>query len=269
MVKIKNSILFFYSRALSFLYRTYWLSILSRTPLKAISFLIKSTKNIHSQFAFTLNGIRIKFRVTDANIIEEIFVNKEYDFLKEFIRSVDAPIVLDLGAHIGAFSIWALNKNRSAKVISIEADPDTFNILFENILSSSIAMPEVIWEAHNLLAWSSNDQLVKFSQNGPSMSHRADASGNILVKTIDFPHVLNISSLINNKVDILKIDIEGSEEEFICNNPDVLSKVKCLIIELHPYLCNTGRIIKVVNQYFKNVIEIKGRASSKPLLYCR
>lgn len=268
MIEFKNNILLFCNRSLSFLYRFYWLSILSRTPLKAISFLVQSSKNIHSQFTFTLNGIQIKFRATDANIIEEIFVNREYDFLKDHIASIDNPVVLDIGAHIGAFSIWTLIKNRSAKVISIEADPDTFSILSENKLSSSIVMPDVTWETHNLLAWSSNNKLTNFSQSGPSMSHRVDTSGNILVKTINLPHLLNISSIDNNKVDVLKIDIEGSEEDFLCENSDSLSKVKCLIIELHPYLCNTERVIKVINDHFTNVIKVKDRCSSKPLLYC-
>ena len=269
MIEFKNKTPLFYTRVLSFLHRTYWLSILSRTPLKAISFLIQSSKNIYSQFVLTINGIRIKFRVTDANIIEEIFVNREYDFLKDHIASIDEPIVLDIGAHIGAFSIWALINNRSSKVISIEADPDTFNILSENKLSTLIVMPDVIWETHNLLAWSSNNKLINFSQNGPSMSHKADPYGNILVKTIGFPDLFNIFPIENNKIDILKIDIEGSEEKLLCENSEFLSKVKCLIIELHPYLCNTDRVIKVINQYFTDVIEVKDRISSKPLLYCQ
>jgi len=268
MIEFKKNILLFYNRALSFLYRFYWLSILSRTPLKVIGFLIQSSKNIHSKFVFTLNGIKIKFRTTDANIIEEIFFNREYDFLKDYITSIDTPVVLDLGAHVGAFSIWVLNNNRSAKLISIEADPDTFSILSENKLSSSIAIPDITWETHNLLAWGSDNKLKNFSQDGPSMSHKADTSGSILVKTINLPNLLNLPSIGNNKIDILKIDIEGSEEDFLCENPDSLSKVKCLVVELHPYLCNTERVIRVLNNHFTNITEIEDRYSSKPLLYC-
>jgi len=237
-------------------------------PLKVIIFLIQSSKNIHSKFVFTFNGIKIKFRTTDEKIIEEIFFHKEYDFLKDYITSLEAPVVLELGAHVGAFSIWALNSNRSIKLISIEADPDTFSILSENKLSSSTTIPDVTWEIHNLLAWSSYKKLKKFSQDGPSMSHKVDTSGNILVKTINLPNLLNLSSIENNKIDILKIDIEGSEEDFLCGNPDSLSKVKCLIVELHPYLCNTEHVVRVLNNHFANVIEIKDRCSSKPLLYC-
>ena len=82
-----------------------------------------------------------------------------------------------------------------------------------------------------------NNKLKKFSQDGPSMSHKADTSGSILVKTINLPNLLNLSSIENNKVDILKIDIEGSEEDFLCENSDSLSKVKCLVQNIYGCKC--------------------------------
>ena len=269
MVKSKNRIILFYNKVIRFLYRTYWLSVLSHSPIESIKFLIHGSKNIYSEFLLNVNGIRIKFRVIDSNVIEEIFIKKEYDFIKNHINAINQPIVLDIGAHIGAFSTWILANNNTARIVSIEADPDTFVVLAENKLSASVTKPDINWQIYNLLAWSSNDKLVNFSQYGPSMSHKVDPDGKIMVNSISLSKLFNILPIEKNEIDILKIDIEGSEEEFLCKNPELLGKVKCLIIELHPYLCNVENVLKVINEYFTNILEIKDRVSSKPLLYCR
>ena len=69
-------------------------------------------------------------------------------------------------------------------------------------------------------------------------------------------------------VDLMKVDIEGSEEAFLCANPDLLRRVHHLVVELHPYLCDTGRVEEVLRDIYGTVEKMQGRSSSKPLLMC-
>ena len=74
--------------------------------------------------------------------------------------------------------------------------------------------------------------------------------------------------LPSDKVDIMKIDVEGAEEEFLYSQPELLEKVRHLIIEIHPYVCNETRIRGLLRQHFSCVKDVPGRISSKPLLHC-
>ena len=228
---------------------------------------MRGSKDPFYKMTTIYGGYPFQFRVIDTNAIEEVFVDQEYGFIHEQVTSTFEPIVVDVGAHIGAFALWSIIKNQNAKIFSIEADPDTFKILSHN--SGFANEKGVCWQVYNRAAWSSENESLSFSQTGPSMSHRVDPDGSILVPSITLAKLISLCAKNNQPIDVLKIDIEGSEEAFLCEYPEALSKVKCLVIELHPNLCNTERVIKTIDQYFTDVIEVKDRTSSKPLLYCQ
>ena len=69
--------------------------------------------------------------------------------------------------------------------------------------------------------------------------------------------------------DLVKIDIEGSEEALLCVRPNLLKRVKALVIEQHPGLCDIKRVDATLKTHFDCIEEIGGRRSSKPLLFCQ
>jgi FkbM family methyltransferase len=255
----------FYHRVQSFLYRVIWLSKLSGNPFKSIFFWIKASDDNYEVMSLRILGTSFQFRAIDANVIEEIFINHEYDFVAEKISPIKKPLIIDVGAHIGAFAVWVFQNNSLSDIVSVEADPDTFNLLSINKKS----FKKYSWRVHNLAAWSVNDIELKFSQRGGSISHRVSNDGELLVTSTTLKNIIEYNNLSNRCIDLLKIDIEGSEEEFLCEKHEVLKNVKYLIIELHPYLCNTERVIEVLNKYFDSIVKINNRASSKPLLFCQ
>jgi hypothetical protein len=97
------------------------------------------------------------------------------------------------------------------------------------------------------------------------MSHKVSAKGSVQVKGI------SLAALTEGRgdIDLMKVDIEGAEEAFLCADPAALTPVKRLVIELHPQLCDTQRVRDVLQKAFSQIVEIHGRTSSKPLLYCR
>ena len=100
------------------------------------------------------------------------------------------------------------------------------------------------------------------------MSHRVSAAGPVEVQGMTLREVLN-TTFPDQPVDLMKIDIEGAEEAFICTEPDLLRTVNALVIELHPNLCNASRVEQELRKIFPTIETISGRTSSKPLLYCR
>jgi hypothetical protein len=44
----------------------------------------------------------------------------------------------------------------------------------------------------------------------------------------------------------MKCDIEGSEESFIANYPDVLSRTERAVFEFHPRFCDVARCVELL-----------------------
>lgn len=42
-------------------------------------------------------------------------------------------------------------------------------------------------------------------------------------------------------VGLMKVDIEGSEEKFLCTDKRLLPRVRSIVIDLHPQLCDAMR----------------------------
>ncbi|MYB77336.1 MAG: hypothetical protein F4X83_09620, partial [Chloroflexi bacterium] len=102
-----------------------------------------------------------------------------------------------------------------------------------------------------------------------SMSSRVDDGGALLAKSVSLPSLVNRCAPAGEDIDLAKIDIEGSEEAFLCSHPEALRRIRTLIVELHPDLCDAERVKAVLEDAYISVIEIAGRTSAKPLLYCR
>src|SRR3972149_6325307 len=77
------------------------------------------------------SGLRIKLRpnTDDLIIVKSNFVKKNYT--KDFIPITKDSIVVDVGAHIGSFSIMVA---RSAyKVLAFEPEPNNYQMLKRNM----------------------------------------------------------------------------------------------------------------------------------------
>ena len=76
------------------------------------------------------NGIIFKvIHIMDTLIINEIFNNNDYKIYKLKNHST----IIDIGANIGVFSIYAANKNKTSKIFAFEPSQKTYNQLVENI----------------------------------------------------------------------------------------------------------------------------------------
>jgi FkbM family methyltransferase len=166
----------------------------------------------------------IKFLIWDNIFIEAdpteciggnlFFGSHVYD-LKErrILQSIlsKESVFLDIGANIGAYSLWASKfLNNKAHIIAIEADPVTFNLLNNNLNLNNIDCKITLI---NEGVSDCIDQL-QFYRNKTS-----NLGGNSF---INFPNteaalLLNVSPLYNlinqitTKIDVIKIDIEGFE----------------------------------------------------------
>lgn len=229
---------------------------------KTFLFLLRRKLFGHSITSASYKGMKFFFRYQDMSAIDETLMRGEYDFITDFIQKADRPVIVDIGMNVGDFAVMALAYNAGARIIGIEAHPETAKIAEKN---ASLNLGKS-WTVLNRAAWKDNE-MIYLETGAASVSTKISSSGKIGVSGIDMPSLFAV--LPAQHVDIMKIDIEGAEEAFLCAHPEYLSKVRHLIVEIHPLACDERKIRNVLEQHFSKVEDISGRISSKPLLYCR
>jgi len=171
--------------------------------------------------------------------IKEVFDDLVYQPNWFSINPSNIHTVIDVGALVGSFTLWALEQWPNAKIHSYEPNPESFQFLTQNI-SSSDAKNRV--ESFNQAIWSKNQELKlhKF-KNLPGCSsvvyeHRPyvlQYEDGITVEAISIIDALN---KIGGTVDLLKVDCEGAEYDIIYSlSEHDLNMIKYIVIEYHEF----------------------------------
>jgi len=179
------------------------------------------------------NGMRISFRAGthDTQIHVEVIGNDTYS--KRIVGDIrKMSRCVDLGAQTGVFTLHLLFKNKNLRIVSVEAVAENLALARKNIEQNGfLRQVQILHRA----AWGkSGDTLVMNISSVNSGGHSAVRSGHGYtdggtVETISLKDIVDGQS-----VDLLKLDIEGSEYE-VLNNADkeTLSRIAEIIMELH------------------------------------
>jgi FkbM family methyltransferase len=189
-------------------------------------------------------GLKFNYRskTTDWGIIQEACGGLN----TLFFDVVKDERWIDIGAHIGSFSVYAASKG--ALVDSFEPVPDNFNLLRSNVSLNGFS--DYI-TAHNAAVTKSTgymDIFIDTLNYGNCSKYSRGNTSTVTVKTI--PACI----LTEHDNTCFKIDTEGAEYEIIKELD--LSKVKKLILEDHHWMYGkevSDSIRDLVRQNFSNV----------------
>lgn len=160
------------------------------------------------------------------NVALEIFINGIYeketsDFFAKMLPK--NGVFLDLGANIGAISVPLIKKRSDIKVVCVEAAPWIFEYLQKNIKHNNIQQNAIT--ICNALFYSDDEEVNFYSPNekfGKGSLSPAFTSEPVKVRTIKIDTLLK--KIGSEKVDIIKIDIEGYEFHAFKGAMNLLSK---------------------------------------------
>lgn len=182
---------------------------------------------------------------------------KEHTFFDNLLR--EEIVIIDLGACKGEFTVEMDRLYKIKKSILVEANPANFIQL--PIKENYVLYNNVISHMENLEVDFFEDP--KSPYNG-SMVFNYFNGINHKIKTITLDKILEENSI--DYIDILKIDIEGSEYDLLENiSEKILSITKQLTVEFHDFVnpelkSRTSEIIKKIeNLGFKRI--------SKPIVH--
>ncbi|MDC0450771.1 FkbM family methyltransferase [Nitrosopumilus sp.] len=178
------------------------------------------------------NGIKCIIRNrSDTVVFLENFFLDSYDRVEGFMIK-ENDTVIDIGAHIGYFTIYAAKKAKKGKVISFEPSKESFKVLknnlkINNIQNVNIENIGVRNETGNSILYVDRDNEI-----GNSMFSN---DKNLIKENVQVTSITEIIKKYNIKsIDLLKLDCEGAEYEIILKLPiNILNKIKRISMEVH------------------------------------
>lgn len=217
------------------------------------------------------NGIRCIVRnKSDAVAFFEIFFLKTNTVLHNFtIKKND--IVIDVGAHVGFFTIYAAKQASEGKIYAFEPYSESFNLLKKNIEINKLN--NVITENCAVLKNSGTATLF-IDKNFPISNTVFKAETHMEKETVTTISILEIFDKYKIKqVDLLKLDCEGAEFEIILNLPkDILGKIVKITAEVHQDVGghrfdDLSTFLKANNFNVESRNVLSGITTSMPMLY--
>jgi FkbM family methyltransferase len=195
-------------------------------------------------------------------IYNDIFVEGEYDNaieasilnLEQSISGRTEFVFVDIGANVGYFTLRAIDIFRRSKLqdfginaVLVEGSPAVYQALKTRIesqyLEEKIANIEIV---NGLAGELEGDGIISetsFHVMNSVLLNDSKKNGKLV------PYVnLNLLCSKYSNIDLIKCDIEGSEEKLIQNYGNILSKAKFLIFEFHPLLCDIQRCFQMLSE---------------------
>jgi FkbM family methyltransferase len=217
------------------------------------AFIVQSSiwrKSYLFEIELKANTIKIESRKksSDFEVIKQIFEDQEYLLpIQKIIASTlvsEQPIIVDAGANIGASGLYFITHFSNAILFCLEPFPASRHQLQKNFLRNNVKA-----EILPIALWSKNE-LVDFKR---SFRDKKDWS----VQTIEskngqtrgIPLEMLFKELKIENIDILKIDIEGSEFDFFLTKKEnlaYLKNIKSIILEIHDDAGNRKELVETL-----------------------
>src|ERR1035437_2161980 len=194
-------------------------------------------------FVFHLrNGNRIRCGLAEIYPVYEVFGRQIYDAPQ--IDWKGARYIVDIGANVGAATLWASNESPAARIIAIEPDPRILDFLRWNVKETGLSQRVSIL-AGGIAGATGNGFLNSSGEGSPTNTIDTDPQGPIPLFTVDDV----MKSFGNDSIDVLKIDCEGAEfEVFKSLTIETARKIRSIIGEYH---LSSGSFIELANELRK------------------
>ncbi|GEM_PF-2946629 len=200
------------------------------------------------------------------NITKEImscggFRRPEIGMILDLLQEGD--VVLDIGAHIGTFSIPMNQKiGKEGKLFAFEANPKTFELLQKNIndnnmtatlFNKGVSAQEGFLYLHakeykNREGNSSEKRLNTGADYLTSSTQGMDNDAMVKVELV------RIDDAVTDNVDFIKVDVEGMELSVFRSAVNVIDRSRPIIYSEYyePYIARSGENYRNFESFFKS-----------------
>ena len=186
----------------------------------------------------------------EVSVLREIFKIREYRAAEAAIKSAQDPI-LDVGAHVGFFTLYCRALNARVPVVALEPEDHNLASLRAHLKANQTTKVTVVVGGLTAQTGKRNLQLSADSHNHRILPLGKIAAANEAVQLVP---VFSLADLCQSRkikhLSLLKMDIEGGEYELLeAWSERDFSLFKCLLMEYHnKYLNNRAKLEKILRE---------------------
>src|SRR5437867_2073117 len=159
------------------------------------------------------NLVHIRLRSSDLSVFSQVLITAGYDC--DFARP--PRTIVDAGAHIGLCSVFFANRYRDAKIVAIEPEKSNYALLEKNTASYPNVIP-----VQGVL-WKNSDEVSILDPGFGTWGFQTTdaATPGVAARGQKKSRGMSVDTLMKeydiDYIDLLKVDIEGSEKEVFEN----------------------------------------------------
>jgi FkbM family methyltransferase len=167
---------------------------------------------------------------SDMTALYQLFVTNEY---RDVSNLVNPSLIVDGGANIGLATLYFLRRYPSVRVVAVEPDPENFELCQRNLAPYAdrvVLIKGAVWSSSCRLV------LVPSAEEWSAQVRPARDGEAAAIDAFDIASLISMGG--GGPVDLLKLDIEGSEADLFRDGPPAwLPMVRNIAIELHSPQC--------------------------------
>jgi FkbM family methyltransferase len=179
--------------------------------------------------------LTLRLGTSDLFVFGDIFLRHEYGW----DLSPSPRVIVDAGAYTGLSTCYFANRFPDATIIAIEPDEENYELLklntarYENVHTTRAAL----WSESGFVslmdpgygAWGL--QLLESANTNTVKAVNSAAARSEPVRALTVADIIREYHL--DKIDLLKVDVEGSEKEIFAHAGPWIDSVDAICIELH------------------------------------
>ena len=214
-------------------------------------------KTINDEYVIfkTKTGLKIKIRVksTDLMALTNVWIRNEYEIENFSIK--DDDVIIDVGAHIGLFSLLVSQKSRNGKIFSFEPIKENFSLFNSNLELNHI---KNIFPFNMAVSKNADGVELFLSDDDSAHSIFSKKVNSISIESISLQKIFD-----ENKIDfckLLKLDCEGAEYQIIDSlSPEYMDRIQNMAIEYHFADSRPELVEKLITKIKNSGFNIKTR----------
>lgn len=208
----------------------------------------------------TTKGRPLSFSVSSKGlylVFKEIFLSDFYDIRHLAGALPKAPVVIDIGGNAGYFAMMLVSRIPDATIHAYEAMPENYALYTANV-DRNPGLSTQVHVHHAAVTGSPTDSIEIFAEaeaNSVTASVLREFDSHntrsVRVPAISLADLMRAQGL--EKVDLLKLDCEGSEYPIIYESPrELWWGVDAIFLEVHD-LPGEGRNVTALIAYLEDV----------------
>lgn len=211
-----------------------------------------------------LLGYKISFNGEQhlRHLFQEVFIEGCYFFRADN----NEPVIFDCGSNIGMSVLFFKKLYPNARIVAFEPDPITFDFLRQNVSQNKLSNIDL----HQIAIGNQNGEIELFRDSSPN-------SSSLTMSTLRQRHpgpsvtvpMRRLSEFISSDVDLLKIDVEGVEDEVMneLSSSGKIRQVKKLHLEYHHHIdASVDRLSRILRLIEDHAYGYQVRANMLPWL---